>query len=295
MTSGDTWGIPGPTFLALYGIAALGLLIISIGYRLTMFAGNRDPRPGDLTGTQVAHLTGGAPLAINAALGGLRGAGVIDVGGGRALRASGPLPAGADELTAAVHYAAYQQRRVRDLAADPRIRQSLDRLQDHLEHAGLAASRARRVTARWLGAALLGLAGVGVLRLIAGLANGRPVGYLVLLLALTVPVGLLLTIAVPRVTRSGRRALGELRRSHRHLSPSSRPAYATYGMTGAVMGVALFGSAALWTMDPDFAEAASIQRVAANGSGGGAAGDSGGSGGGGDGGGGGCGGGGCGG
>ncbi|MFV2020949.1 TIGR04222 domain-containing membrane protein [Micromonospora sp. LOL_023] len=267
MTSGDTWGIPGPTFLASYGIAALALLIFAIGYRQAMFAGSRGTRSGELTGTQVAYLTGGAPLAINAALGGLRGAGVIDVGGGRALRASGPLPAGGDELTAAVHHAAYQQHRVRDLIADPRVRQSLDRVQDQLEQAGLAMSRQRRVAARWLGAPLLGLAGIGVLRLIAGLAGNRPVGYLVLLLTLTFFAGLWLTVAVPPTTRTGRRAVSELRRNHRHLSPSNRPAYATYGMTGAAMGVALFGTAALWTMDPGFAEAASIERTATTGGG----------------------------
>ncbi|MFY1699507.1 MULTISPECIES: TIGR04222 domain-containing membrane protein [unclassified Solwaraspora] len=286
MTSGDTWGIPGPTFLALFGFAAAILLVVNVAYRLLALAGREQTRPDELTGTEVAYLAGGVARAVQAALGALRTAGAIDVAAGGRLSAPGPLPAGADDLTATVHRCAREQRRVRDLPDNIWVRQSLDRLHDRLTDRDLLVPPARRTTARWLGAAMLALTGVGVLRLIAGMSTGRPIGYLMLLLALTVPIGLFLTVKVPTVTAAGRRALAELARRHRHLAPSNRPSYATYGAADAAMGVALFGAVALWAMDPDFAQTAEIERNATNSGGG----DGGGSGDGGGGDGGGCGG-----
>lgn len=283
MTSGDTWGIPGPTFLVFFGIAAAGLLLVNVCYRLVVLAGRAPARPDALTGTQAGYLTGGTRRAVEAALGALRTAGAIEIARDGTLAADGPAPAGADALTTAVHHAAYRRRRVRDLARDVRVMQSLDRLRDQLTEDGLLVSQRHRAAARWLGATLLALAGLGLLRMIAGVANDRPVGYLLLSLALAVPIGLLLTVRVPRLTGAGRRALADLRRRHGYLAPSSRPAYGTYGMTGAAMGVALFGSAALVTIDPEFAQAAELHRTTSAGS---SAGGSSGDGGGGDGGGG---------
>jgi uncharacterized protein (TIGR04222 family) len=275
MTSGDTWGIPGPTFLIIFGVVAAGLLLVNAYFRLVVLAGPATTRPGELTGTEAGYLTGGAQRAVGAALGALRTAGAIEIARDGSLAAGGPPPAGADDLTTAVHHAAYRHRRVRDLTHDPRITQSLERLRSRLTEDDLLVSQHRRATARWLGATLLALAGIGVLRMIAGMTNGRPVGYLMLSLALAVPIGLFLTVQVPWLTGAGRRAIADLRRRHGYLAPSSRPAYGTYGMTGAAMGVALFGSAALLTIDPEFAQAAELHRTASAGSSGAGASDSG--------------------
>ena len=120
-----------------------------------------------------------------------------------------------------------------------------------------------------------------MLRLFSGLFSGRPVGYLLLTLAGLLGAALLLGRAPVR-TRAGRTALRSVRREHTHLAPASAPAYATYGAAGAAMGVALYGTASLWALDPGFAEQAEIQRQAISGTGGWTGGSDGSSGGGGD-------------
>ncbi|MFY1650801.1 TIGR04222 domain-containing membrane protein [Solwaraspora sp. WMMB762] len=286
MTPGETWGIPGPTFLAVFGLTALVLLVANLGYRRIALAGHGG-RTGSLGGAEVAYLNGGGRLAVYASLAALRSAGSVDVGTRGTLRAAGPLPTGAGQLDQAVHHAAQRQVRVRDLQTDQWVTDALHRMRDGLVCAGLAIGDGQRRTARLLAGTVGILAAVGVLRVFAGAANNRPVGYLVLMLAVTVPVALVLFFSVPRRTRAANRLLTKLRSQYRHLSPTLRPAPATYGVAGAAMGVGVFGAASLWAMDPAFAGTAEIQRVSAGTGSSGWGGDSGGDGGGG------CGGGGC--
>jgi len=65
---------------------------------------------------------------------------------------------------------------------------------------------------------------------------------------------------VPRRTRAARAALRSLRRRHNHLAPMYAPAYASYGAAGAAMGIAIFGPASLWAIDPGFAAEAGVAR-----------------------------------
>ncbi|MDG4765559.1 TIGR04222 domain-containing membrane protein [Solwaraspora sp. WMMD406] len=283
----DTWGIPGPLFLQMFGLAALGLFVANLVFRRTVLGG-RDVVYSTLTGAQVAFLNGGERLARYATLAKLRNTGAIAMAHSGHLATAGPLPVGATDLDRAVYHAATNQVRARDLATDHWVAQSVQQLREGLETAGLAVTGPQRRTARRLAAAMLVLAAVGVVRLVAGIANGRPIGYLLLLLAVTVPVGLVLWFTVPRTTRTGRSALRNMRNLHSYLAPARKPAYSSYGADGAAMGVGLFGAMALWSMDPAFAAEAEIERTSTGGGDGG-----GGSDGGGDGGGGGCGGGGC--
>lgn len=87
----------------------------------------------------------------------------------------------------------------------------------------------------------------------------------VLLIALAVTT-LILLGSVPRNTRAARSAIRTLKGQHAHLSPSSHPSYHTYGATSAAFGVALFGGAALYALDPGFAAEAEVQRNLASGS-----------------------------
>src|SRR4029453_3512549 len=111
---------------------------------------------------------------------------------------------------------------------------------------------------------------------------GRPVGFLVTLLVVTVVVAVALAGQTPRVTELGRRTLGQLR------GGTSRPAVGASAAQVA-MGVALFGAGALWAADTDTALLMRIPRehstfggvFADGGGGGGGAGGGGGGGGGG--------------
>ncbi|MEU5791814.1 TIGR04222 domain-containing membrane protein [Micromonospora purpureochromogenes] len=267
MLAADTWGISGPTFLRSYLLAALVVVVGSIVYRSRILAGQPAAGTGQLGPQQVAYLNGGDQLAIWTALGGLRGCGAVGVRPDRRLTTGGPLPSGLTPLDQAVLHAARNHLTTRELAREQRVSRALTELREGLQRQGLALDPERRAAARrgaWLVVALMAL---GAARIAAGLANDRPVGFLLLaVLALIVP--LVLLSRVPWRTRAADAALRELRRSNSHLSPASAPAYATYGAAGAAMGVALFGTASLWALDPGFAEQAEIQRQAFNSSGG---------------------------
>ncbi|MEU5674042.1 TIGR04222 domain-containing membrane protein [Micromonospora sp. NPDC047762] len=265
--SGDTWGISGPTFLRYYIAAAILVVAIVAYQRFRLAVGSSGAMTADPLGPQqVAYLNGGPQLAVHAALGGLRGSGAVGVRPDRRLTTVGAAPTGLTPLDQAIHWAAHQHSRVRDLPQDERVRVALHQIRNGLEERGLLTNDAQRARARFWATLLIALLGLGVLRLVSGLFSGRPVGYLLLTLVALLIVTLVLR-RVPMLTRAGRAALRSVRRQHTHLAPASAPAYATYGAAGAAMGVALYGTASLWALDPGFAEQAEIQRQAAAGSG----------------------------
>ncbi|MBB4961500.1 TIGR04222 domain-containing membrane protein [Micromonospora polyrhachis] len=291
--AGDTWGISGPVFLLVYFIAADLLVFATLAHRFLLFAGPRGFRDADrLHPQQVAYLNGGARLAVDAALGGLRAAGALS-GRNERIVSSGSLPVGATQLDQAIYNAVSQGIRPSALRTHQWVVQAIDQLRRQLEVAGLVPTLAQRRTARLVPLLLVGLVGLGAVRLIAGLSADKPVGFLIALLAIVTVVTVVLLVVVPRQTRAAKSALRQLRIRHVHLSPGNSPSYSSYGTTSAAMAVGLFGGAALWGLDPRFAAEAEVQRNAI--ASGGSSGSSGcGGGGGSDGGGGsGCGGGGC--
>ncbi|MEW1588758.1 TIGR04222 domain-containing membrane protein [Micromonospora vinacea] len=265
--SGDTWGISGPTFLRYYLVAVAVVVATAVYYRIRLAAGSTAAMTAEPLGPQqVAYLNGGPQLAVHAALGGLRGSGAIGVRPDRRLTTSGTAPSGLTPLEQAIHWAAHQHSRVGDLPRDERVRVALHQIRNGLEQRGLLTDDAQRGRARFWTTILIALLGLGVLRLFSGLFNGHPVGYL-LLTVITLLIVTLVLRRAPALTRAGRAALRDVRREHTHLAPASTPSYATYGAAGAAMGVALYGTATLWALDPGFAEQAEIQRQAASGSG----------------------------
>ncbi|MER5704477.1 TIGR04222 domain-containing membrane protein [Micromonospora sp. NPDC002296] len=258
---GDTWGISGPTFLRVYLLAALVVVVGSIVHRRRILAGPPAADVSQLGPQQAAFLNGGNQLAIWASLGGLRGAGIVGVQPNRRLAVGGQLPPGSTPLDRAIHYAAGRNLYASELGRDRSVLRALEQLRDGLQRQGLALTQAQRLSARRGSFLLLSLVLLGVARVVAGLANDHPVGFLLLVL-IPLAVAAALIARVPWRTRAADVALRELRRRNLHLAPASAPAYATYGAAGAALGVALFGTASLWAMDPGFAEQAEIQRQA---------------------------------
>lgn len=261
--SGDTWGIPGQTFLALYiGAAAVALVIVLVR-RHTMAGGKTVPGADQLTPQQAAYLTGGPDLAVYSAVASLRSAGLIGTTPDRKTAPTAPLPHGVPPLDTAVYQALALHRSVRAARNDTTVRSVLDSLRSELERLGLALDeherRAYRNTTLLLGALVV----LGVGRLAAGLLGGKPIWYLFLTVAIIGVVALVLRARTPWKTRAGTQALDRLRTRYQHLSPAQSPAWATYGATGVAMGVALWGTASLYSFDPAFAAEAEIQRQAA--------------------------------
>lgn len=261
----DTWGIPGPTFLAYYLIALAAITVIAVIHRRIATRGDRTARLEHLGPQQIAWLNGGDRLAVYSAMGGLRAAGALGSGPNRTLVQTGPLPLGTTPLDSAIYQAAARGLRARDVHQDQWVRTAVTQLRDGLEAHGLAvgSDKAREIRLWALGAGAL--LAVGVARLFAGIANDKPVLFLVPCLVLAVIITIALAKRPRPATAAARRGMREVRTRHQYLAPSSSPAYATYGAAGAAMGVALFGAASLYDLDPAFAAEAEVQRIAAAG------------------------------
>jgi len=261
----DTWGIPGPTFLICYLGAIIAVSILALVHRRIIAAG-RATELNRLEPQQVAYLSGRDQLAVYTALGGLRAADVIGTGPDKTLLQTGPLPSGATPLDTAVYNAAGRHIRAREVDRDQWVVRALQQLREGLETQGLAITAAQRRTARRWAIPAAALVVLGAARVVDGIQNDRPVGFLILSIFLAIILGVLTfakASAVP--TRAATRAIAGLRKQNQYLSPRQSPSYATYGASGAAMGVALFGAASLYSMDPAFAAEAEIQRANAAG------------------------------
>lgn len=299
MGTDETWGISGSTFLVVYVLIAVAVLVAAIVSRRSIRAGrpvsaaSLQSRPED-----VAYLNGGQDLAVYAALSAMHVDGSIATAGpGSAgvVHATGTPAWGASGLQRAIHHATAQPAARRTLATEPRVAAALGEIRDRLERAGLILTAAQRRAYRRPGFWMIGVAVLGLVRLFAGAANGRPVGYLSLLLMAAAVASVVLFVKAPVRTAAGDAALAAQRARHTALSPSMRPDWGAVGAGGAALSVGVFGVGALLAAQPAFAEELEAQKYAAMGGGGSysGGGDGGSSGGDGGGGGGGCGGGGC--
>jgi uncharacterized protein (TIGR04222 family) len=260
----DTWGIPGPQFLQIYLIVAVGAVVLAVLLRtmVTMGSGSRDAH---LSPTEVGYLAGGRTRAVQAALAGLRAADAVGAGAAGTLFTRGGYPGG-DDLTYAVYGTLGRRVTLADMPYDSGVATALDRMRDRLVQAGLLLSGGQRALARAAALLVFAVGGLGIARTVAGAANHKPVTFLVLATIPTFLVGLLM-LRAPRSSRAGRRAVTRQRRGASHLAPGRKPAWSTYGMAGAALGVALYGTAALWAADPAFATAAGVPVLTTGGGG----------------------------
>ncbi|RIV36863.1 TIGR04222 domain-containing membrane protein [Micromonospora radicis] len=263
----DTWGIPSRTFLILYLLGSVVLVTGVLIHRRMVLSGRSAPPADQLNPQQVAYLNGGAKLALWSSIGSLRGQGTIGVHTDGALTAEAPPPTGATPLDRAVHHAASQRYPARQLRYAEWVARALVELRDGLIRHDLLTGPERRARLRLGPLLLAALLVLGVTRIVAGLANDRPVLFLVLTVVGLAAVTVVLFVWVPRRTRAADRVLRTLRQRNHHLAPSRNPAYTVYGATGLAMAVALYGTASLWAVDPTFAAQAEIQRQAMAGGG----------------------------
>lgn len=291
---GDTWGISGPVFLFIYVMIAVAVWLAGTQARRSILAAplgrpGIDPtaRPYDL-----AYLNGGRDLAVDAALAAMHQARTVTSRQGK-VGAAGRLATSADGLERAIHNAGSTPIARTRLRHHRSVRAALEAIHGRLVTGGLLLSEADRRRYRAVGWWMVAVAALGLVRLLAGVAGAKPVGFLLAALLVAAAVGVVQLARVPRRTRAGNSVLRALRVQHHVLSPSMRPDWGTYGAGAAALGVGLFGLSALWASDPAFADELALQRAAAGGSGatgtgcgGGSSSDSGGGGGGGCGGGG---------
>lgn len=195
------------------------------------------------------------------------------------VRSVGAVPRQASTLQQAIHGAAARPVPRRTLPAEPRVAGALNEIRDRLERAGLLLTADQRRSYRRPAFLMLLVLVLGVARLVAGVANGRPVGFLLFGLLVVAVMSVILLVRIPVRTAAGDVALAAQRSRHTALSPAMRPDWGTVGAGAAALSVGVFGVGALMAAEPAFAEELEAQRSAAMGGGGGFSGGDGGGGG----------------
>jgi uncharacterized protein (TIGR04222 family) len=249
----DTWGISGPRFLLLYLVLLAVAVLAVVLHRRWVLAADGAAVPARLDLYEIAELNGGGALVATTAVANLLRGGHLASSSRRrsqpARLVTGTAP-GPDAHP--VEWAVYQQvaagpnRRLREVQAGLEGSTALAAVRQRLRLGGLAPTPEQRARCRAAVLWFLPLLVLGVARVVAGRANGRPVGFLVALLVVTGVVAARFLLRVPDATGLGRRTLQRLRAEQPRPAAGASPAELT-------LGTALFGAGVLWAADTDTA------------------------------------------
>ncbi|WP_322780327.1 TIGR04222 domain-containing membrane protein [Frankia sp. Cas4] len=308
--TGDTWGISGPGFLALYALGFAAVLLVAVVMRRrildptdTPAAGpgplaSRRLRPpamrqnhdriafGPLGPEELAVIDGQPRLAVTCAVTSLYDRGLLRPGRTRSgLTTTGePLPPDATRLEQEVFNATVRagELQLESLSAPVSRGPAVAACRDRLQGAGLVPTPAQAHACRQTLIPLLVLAAIGIIRAAVGASRGKPVDLLGVELIFTA-LALMVLAQRPTTNRRGKALLAAARRDNNGLRSGGVPGQ-------RALALALFDTEVLWDADPVFASQLGLTRPSRDG-GSGSDGGGGGCGGGSDGGGGGCGGG----
>lgn len=237
----DPFRLAGAQFLVFLVPAMLAAVVGGLVFR--SFAKGSAPTTDSptLDWPTVALLAGGPQRLTAASVTRLVQAGSVRVNAdGKTLETAGPAPADVTPVDRAVLAALpvdrAERRQLQRLTTA--VNEAAADLRQKLDEGGLTLPDAKSKTIGWLTA--LPLIGVmvlfGVVRLIAGMQNGKPVGFLVVTLLIGAVVAVLLRAGRPYRTRTGDRAVKDV---------NSRISKAGSESPDRALAVAVLGTAAL--------------------------------------------------
>ena len=263
-----TWGIEGPDFLNWY--LTVGCLLGASVFLLRLFTGglfrfHRKVDPHSLAPLDLAYLSGGPLHAVAVSHW------VWTHQGGqpspeerRFLEANWQDPL----LQAVAGTARYPGSTPKACMADAAVRGELGGRHRRLARLGLLRSRGVMVVLRVLKWAIGLLLVLGVVRIVAGILNGRDATYLVGAVMAGVFAFVVLTARIPTITQPGIQVLRELRRANQDLRPDTKAGYSGVSPLRIALGAALIGAAGLWTAAPAYASAMGLPAAGAGAGGG---------------------------
>jgi uncharacterized protein (TIGR04222 family) len=255
----NTWGISGSAFLALYGgaLAATALIVLYSCRRVrrrSADSGLAGLVKRRLSPYEAAMLKGEGALVLMVAACRLKEAGSLATReSGVSMRVAGPLPTGADPVEAWVY-----DRFTRDQPPKAALDASeaepvLAPIRQRLWVLGLMLDKPQRRAMRRRLLWFVPVLALGAARILAGVENHRPVGFLVLFLGVGV-LGAFYLSEPTITTRAGAQVLAALERNPAALS--------SYGFAGEV---ALSGTGALWAADAALATALGLRQGSSGG------------------------------
>ncbi len=268
MDSSPLWGIDGPAFLVAF--VPTGLLLAVFALAVRERAVSRLPETDELYGYVLACLSprkNWKDDVVVASLVRLRSQGLVEVAHGRVVRSAGGGAAPADPLDRAVLRAVGESAGIGGLESHPAVVSELLRLQKEYRGWEAGARRAAQAAVRKARPAVLplgALLGVGAVRFFAEVANGEPVGFLLLFLAVLLLLGAAVPVLLRRWVPTGppRDWSGELRerreamvgRRLREVRARPLPDGADQSVDEIVLSTAYFGPAGLKGGDQELAE-----------------------------------------
>jgi uncharacterized protein (TIGR04222 family) len=262
----ETWGISGTTNVAAYLLIAV--TIGTAGFcRRRALADPGTTRPvGDVTARphDVAYLAGGGDLAVWSALCAMHLRGTLTAADGN-VQAVGRIDPATDGLEKAIHATASSSVAHRRLVFHRSVQPELAAIEERLVTGGYLLSDDRRRQIRRVGFWMLALAVLGLMRVLADVAEARSVALLVPVLLIVTAVAVLQLARAPRRSRHGDRTLATLRAEHCALAPEREPDWRAHGPADAALGIGLFGTGALAASAPGFAREIAPRGAAAEG------------------------------
>lgn len=246
----NPFDLRGPEFLSLYTV----LLVIAVAaaalLRRTLRLPNDEPprEALDLSPYETAYLAGGEELAVNAAIARLVQAKVLAVNPAerKLTRCGDEPPPDAAELERAVFSAVIAKTGETIATVRAHAARALTPIRRRLQDLGLLVPEDRSGTARLVPVLIvLGVALVGGIKILVGLAREKPVFFLVMLCALTVVVALAGFAWPVHRSRRGDRALERLREANAALEYSGSRHADDLAGDDLVLALGLFGMGAL--------------------------------------------------
>lgn len=254
----DTWGIPGPTFLALYGALIVFPVVVGLVWTIVAKLGAKAPR-AEVSGQQptmyeFAYLAGGPDRVVDTVIATLVDRGTLRVSSAKQLQLTGPAPADPIEKIVAKGANPGYNATTRGIRDRVRLSGPMQALAKDLEARGLVVvDRTPRIR-RVVYFLYLGVLVLGVARLIAGIAGDHPVGFLIPLLisavfATVISRALKNKRPGPRPTSEGARALHKAKSAHgreRKRGIPNEPGYAGGAVLGGAAAAVAFGGLAFY-------------------------------------------------
>jgi uncharacterized protein (TIGR04222 family) len=239
----------GPEFLVFYlvigGVAVLAAL--AVRHVLRPPADDRPEETPDLPPYEVAYLAGGDQLAATAAIASLVHRNVLEVDGpGRKLRIRQSLPPKPRALEREVFLGVRSEQGEAINQVQARAKPAAATLRARLQEAGLVVSDEAARTCRLLSALpLVAVALLGLMKIGVGTSRGKPVGYLLVLVILTVVGAAYLLFHRPLRSRRGDGVLARIKTANKALAVTARKAQNRLEPDDLVLAVGLFGTTVL--------------------------------------------------